>query len=178
MLINYCYLACKKEFAMIFCLVKRKLLGSLVLSLLMISSAAVNASEPLKTPTAWVYSVEADFDEVKDDLLLAIEGKGIVVSYIAHASKMFTRTSAALGIKENVYHKAEIILFCKAEISHELVQTDPHNLVLCPYPIAIYSLAKQPKVTYISTKKPPNGVPSYDAIHKLLVDIIKETIEF
>lgn len=140
---------------------------------------ASDASEqPKKSEVSWVYSAEATFNEVKDDLILAIESKGAVVSYTAHASDMLDRTAVALGIKEKVYHKAEVLLFCKAELSHTMVKNNPHDLLLCPYPIAIYSLTSDPEVTYLTIQAPIKGVQSYQAIHKLLVEIITETLDF
>ncbi len=124
------------------------------------------------------FSVEGEFDQVKEDLVMAIESQGAVISYVAHSSDMLNRTAPALGITQPVYHKAEIILFCKAEISHKMLRSDPHSLALCPYPIAIYSLAENPNIVYLSVRKPPTDFKGYGPIHQLLLKIIAETIEF
>jgi len=140
--------------------------------------AADSSNQPIKNDVYWVYSTEASFDEVKDNLVLAIEGKGAVISYTAHASDMLDRTAIDLKIKKKVYHKAEVLLFCKAELSHIMVKNNPHDLVLCPYPIAVYSLTSNPKITYLTILAPPKGVSSYKAVHKLLTEIVAETIDF
>jgi uncharacterized protein (DUF302 family) len=132
----------------------------------------------LKNPAAWVYSVTGNFKDVKEDLVRAIEAQGAVVSYAAHASAMLDRTAVTLGVKEKVYLDAEVILFCKAEIAHELVQARPHSLVLCPYPVAIYTLAADPQTVYLSIRKPPQGMPEYQAVQDFLLTIIDETTEF
>ena len=36
------------------------------------------------------------------------------------------------------YRHAEAILFCKADLSHNITSADLHNIVLCPYSIVIY----------------------------------------
>ncbi len=140
------------------------------------------ANESLLKPqinmASLTYSVEGDFEDVKEDLVMSIESQGAVVSYVAHSSEMLNRTAITLEIKEKVYQKAEIVLFCKAEISHKMVQADPHSLVLCPYPISIYSLNKTPNVIHLTIRKPPIGLPEYDAVHQLLVKVITETLEF
>jgi len=141
-------------------------------------SASENENIPTKNAIAWIYSTSAEFDEVKEDLILAIQSQGAVISYTAHASKMLERTSKATQAKEKIYHKAEVLLFCKAELSHIMAQQDPHGLVLCPYPIAIYSLASDPNVTYLSIKTPPKNMPTYDAVHKMLIKIVNEAIDF
>jgi len=156
----------------------RLLLSLLVTGMLLLQPVNTAAAKADKSDVSDVFSIKGDFDEVKEDLVRAIEGKGIVVSYIAHASSMLNRTAETLKIKKQVYHKAEIILFCKSEISHRLVQVDPHNLILCPYPVAIYSLSAQPDMIYLAIRKPPVNVPAYAVVHEMLLEIIKETIEF
>jgi uncharacterized protein (DUF302 family) len=150
----------------------------IVLSLILSACASNKPSQPSKSQSSWTYSIEGDFDEVKDDLIMAIESQGAVVSYIAHSSDMLNRTAITLEIEEKVYHKAEIILFCKAEISHKMVQADPHSLVLCPYPIAIYSLTESPNLIHLTIRKPPSGLPEYLAVQQFLVKVISETLEF
>ncbi|SMN16179.1 hypothetical protein CRYPA_46 [uncultured Candidatus Thioglobus sp.] len=57
-------------------------------------------------------------------------------------------TDKTIGIK-NIYKNAEIIEFCSAKISHELVLANPDNIALCPFKIAIYSLNSHPDQTHI-----------------------------
>ncbi len=142
----------------------------------------LNASDetpaPMKNSVSWIYQIEGEFEEVKDDLIRAIQNKGAVVSYTAHASDMLSRTALASNIKENVYSKAEVILFCKSELSHNTVQSDPHSLILCPFPIAIYALTGKPKTIYLTIRNPPEGFAAYEAVHQLLESIINDTLEF
>lgn len=142
------------------------------------AKASENDIKPMINQASWTYSVKGDFDEVRDDLVMAIESQGAVVSYVAHSSDMLNRTAITLEIDKKVYHKAEIILFCKAEISHKMVQADPHSLVLCPYPISIYSLTESPNLVHLTIRKPPSGLPEYKAVQQLLIKIISEAIEF
>jgi len=145
--------------------------------LLAIFSQALQAQEPTYHPASISYSTEGTFEDVKEDLILAIEGRGAVVSYTAHSSDMLNRTAIVLEIEEKIYANAEIILFCKAELSHKMVKADPHSLVLCPYPISIYTLSKQPEKVYITIRKPPDEPKEYQLVHQLLTEIILETID-
>lgn len=134
--------------------------------------------QPYKQTSASVtYQVDGEFEDVKENLVMAIENKGAVISYTAHSSEMLNRTAITLNINKTIYQDAEIILFCKAELSHKMVQDDPHNLVLCPYPIAIYTLKNAPDVVYLSIHTSPYGLSSYEPVYRLLVEIINETIE-
>ena len=122
------------------------------------------------------YSTESSFDDAKDDLLMAIEGHGLVVSYTSHAQEMLDRTAEVAGVTTPVYDRAEIILFCKADLSHKLVAANPHNIVLCPYAIAIYTLHQKPETVYLSFREPEASEATTKPIRQLLVDIIEEVI--
>jgi len=123
-----------------------------------------------------IYTTESSFDDAKDDLLMAIEGHGLVVSYTSHAQEMLDRTADVAGVTTPVYDRAEIILFCKADLSHKLVAANPHNLVLCPYAIAIYALYQKPETVYLSFREPEASEATTKPIRQLLVDIIEEVI--
>ncbi len=146
--------------------------------MLFLTASPTWAAQYQVTDSAWLYSTQGEFDEVKESLIFAIQDQGAVVSYTAHASDMLARTGKALGITENVYDKAEVVLFCKAEISHKLVAADPHTLVLCPYPIAIYTLAAEPGTVYLSIRKPLQSLMEYQAIQGFLEKIIVQALEF
>ncbi len=131
--------------------------------------------KPLKTGGAWVYSVESEFDDVKDSLVDAIESQGMVISYVSHAEVMLARTASTIGGKV-VYSDAEVLLFCKANLAHRLVEANPHNLVLCPYAMSVYALAEEPSQVFVGIRAPQTKVPEYQAVHELLVGVIAEAL--
>ena len=133
-------------------------------------------SSPKQASYVKTYSTESSFDDAKDDLLIAIEGRGLVVSYTSHAQEMLDRTADVAGVTTPVYDRAEIILFCKADLSHKLVTANPHNIVLCPYAIAIYTLHEKPETVYLSFREPQASEATTEPIQQLLVDIIEEVI--
>ena len=146
----------------------------LVVSFMLVMSAG--AGEPEHNGPAVVYSTDGDFLWVKQDLIAAIENRGMVISYISHAQSMLQRTASAVGDTQPVYDDAEIVLFCKSDLSHHLVAANPHNIVLCPYAIAVYTLAGKPDRVYLSFREPYEGDASYQPITKLLSNIINEVI--
>lgn len=131
--------------------------------------------KPLKTGGAWVYSVESEFDDVKDSLVEAIESRGMVISYVSHAESMLARTASTLGGKV-VYSDAEVLLFCKANLAHRLVAANPHNLILCPYATSVYVLADEPSRVFVGIRAPQTRVGEYQAVHELLVGVIMEAL--
>ncbi|GAA0406007.1 hypothetical protein GCM10009133_13330 [Cocleimonas flava] len=149
--------------------------------------AAVNAATPSKTESASgekakypefanVFSTESSFADAKEDLLAAISAEGLVISYTSHAKTMLENTAEIAGVTTPVYDDAEILLFCKANLSHALVGANPHNIVLCPYAIAIYVLHDEPETVYLSFREPDPRAPETKEIKALLVSIIEEVI--
>ncbi len=130
----------------------------------------------LKTSAAWVYSVESEFDDVKDSLVEAIESRGMVISYVSHAESMLARTASTLGGKV-VYSDAEVLLFCKANLAHRLVAANPHNLILCPYSMSVYALADDSSRIYVGIRAPQTKIGEYRAVHELLVGVIVEALD-
>jgi len=124
---------------------------------------------------AGVYSVKAEFDDVKDSVVEAIESRGMVISYVSHAESMLARTASTIGGKV-VYSDAEVLLFCKANLAHRLVAANPHNLVLCPYAMSVYALADEPARIYVGIRAPQIKVAEYRAVHDLLVGVIVEAL--
>jgi len=149
---------------------------------LMLSCGLVRAEEPPPQPNvigaAWVYTVTGDYEDVKTDLVDAIESRGIVISYVAHAASMLQRTSDAVGAVGKAFDRADILLFCKADLTYQLTIKNPHNLVLCPYSVSVYTLAGDWEHVYLGIRAPEQNVPEYAAVHQLLVDIVNETISW
>jgi uncharacterized protein (DUF302 family) len=127
---------------------------------------------------AWVYRTTGNFQDVKADLVDAIESRGIVISYIAHAANMLERTADAVGALSRAYSNADILLFCKADLTYDLTVKNPHNLPLCPYSVSVYTLAKELDTVYLSIRAPDPGVPEYGPVHELLVEIVQETLDW
>lgn len=151
--------------------------GFLILVLSLFLSPHLHAETPKIIGPALVFSTEGDFDNVKQDLILTIEEHGLVISYTSHASAMLERTADAVGSKASIYGKAEIVLFCKADLSHNMVSENPHNIILCPYAVSIYTLNGEKDRVYLSIRQPSVVDIHYAPIHEMLMGIIRQTIE-
>ncbi len=93
--------------------------------------------------------VDNPYEDVRSNLIDAIEEKALNISKIYHASDMLNRTKDSVKNAKNIYQKAEIIEFCSAKISHQLTLANHLNIAFCPFKIALYSLTKSPKQTHI-----------------------------
>jgi len=157
--------------------------AALFISWIVATSAAGQTSPDSAGPQAeinggaWIYRTAGEYHNVRDDLVDAIESYGMVVSYTAHTAAMLERTAEAVGAIKQVYAFADTLLFCKADLTYKLTLANPHNLVLCPYAIAVYSLRDDKDTVYISFRKPDLHVPEYAAVHQLLEDIVLQVIE-
>ena len=105
------------------------------------------------------YSKAAKFDDVRDDLKLAIEGRGLVIDYQSFVNRMLERTGKDVGSTRKLYADAQAFVFCSAALSRKTMEADPANISLCPYSMVVYATAQQPGTVHVSYKRPwrPDG---------------------
>jgi len=85
---------------------------------------------------------------------MAIENRGLVVNYTAHIADMLQRTGTDIGASRRIYDHAEVVEFCSASLSRKMMEADPHNIVLCPFAISIYTLPGEKNTTWVAYRKP------------------------
>ena len=140
----------------------------------MAASAAQTAHPDISTRV-----VRGGFDDVRERLVMALENRGLVINYTARVGAMLERTGRDLGRDKPVFDKAEVLEFCSARISRDTMEADPHNIVFCPYAIAVYTLPAAPGTVYLSYRVPAQAgsaesVRALAAVGKLLADIVGE----
>jgi hypothetical protein len=150
----------------------------MLLAALATGTAAAALPKPEVIGSSWVYRTEGLYHNVRSDLIMAIEERGLVISYEAHLASMLRRTANATGATEQVYDNAQSLLFCKADLTYELTVRNPHNITLCPYSISIYTLSVEPGFVYLSIRAPELEQPDYAAIHQLLESIISDALSW
>lgn len=123
-----------------------------------------------------VTTVKNSFADVKENLVAAIENKGLVVSATSRVGEMLERTGKDVGSSRRVYQDAEVIEFCSASTSRAVMEADPRAITLCPYSISIYTLPGQAGVVYVAYRKFPND-PGVKAAADLVAAIVKATIQ-
>lgn len=100
------------------------------------------------------YSKPAAFDEVRQDLMIAIQNKGLVVDHTSYIHKMLERTKKDVGAKLTVYKDGQSFSFCSARLSRATMDADPHNMAFCPYSIVVYTTAADPKTVHVAYRRP------------------------
>lgn len=125
-----------------------------------------------------MYVVNGSYEFVRDDLELAITGRGIKVNNISHIGDMLARTGKDLGASKQIFAHAEAFEFCSATVSRATMEADPHNIVFCPYIIAVYSLPNEKDKTYISFRRPTLvGGPASRAALQKVENLIQSIVE-
>lgn len=128
------------------------------------------------------YSKAAKFADVREDLKLAIEGKGLVVDYESLVNRMLERTGKDVGSDRKLYADAQAFVFCSAALSRKTMEADPANVSLCPYSMVVYETAQQPGTVHVSYKRiwRPDGSAASKAalkeIEQLLDGIAREAL--
>jgi hypothetical protein len=123
-----------------------------------------------------VVVAKGKFADVKDDLVGAIEQRGLVVNFVARVGDMLDRTGRDLGRTRRIYDQAEVIEFCSATASRAMTEADPRHLVYCPYTIAVYTLPGQPGMVYLAHRTYPRAAalkPVADLLQGILADVLK-----
>lgn len=100
------------------------------------------------------YAKRGKFEDVRDDLRLAIEGKGLVIDYHSYINRMLERTGKDLGATGKPYADAEAFVFCSAVASRKTMEADPANIAFCPYSIVVYATAQDPGTVHVAYRRP------------------------
>ncbi len=99
------------------------------------------------------YSTEEGFEDVMDNIKLAIENRGMYINNVMHMSEMLDRTGKDLGFEQRIYLKADSIEFCSALLSRRMTQEDPRRIINCPFIVSVYVLPAEPDKTYIAHRR-------------------------
>lgn len=129
---------------------------ALVFALLTAFCSLALAADPQLVVT---YSKKAKFEDVRDDLKTAIEGKGLVIDYQSFINKMIERTGADVGSTRKIYTDAQSFVFCSAALSRKTMEADPANVAMCPYAITVYATVQAPDRVVVAYRRPwqPDG---------------------
>jgi hypothetical protein len=154
-------------------------------------AAAATLVVALATPSATgaegspivVYKADGDYEAVKENVQLAIEGRGLLVRGVSHVSDMLNRTGKDLGFDKEVFLHAESLEFCSAELSHRMVLAHPGNLATCPVTIGVYVLTAEPEQVYVAFRRQALGGTGSEreaverSLFELVDGIVRDAIE-
>ena len=127
-----------------------------------------------------LFKTQGTFQDVRDSLQMAIEGKGLKITNTNHIAEMLERTGKDIGETRQVYENAEQFEFCSATVSRRMMEADPHAIVMCPYSVVVYTVPND-KTVYLAYRKPaaarnPALKKALVELEKLLTAIIKDAM--
>jgi len=125
---------------------------------------------------------KGSFEDIRDAVEMAITDRGLVVNNVSHVGDMLERTGKELGATKQIFLKAEVLEFCSAVVSRNMMEPDPDNIVFCPYVIAVYVVPDKPGEVRVAYRKPliigsPASQKALKAVDELLSGIIKEALQ-
>ncbi len=120
------------------------------------------------------YDTSQSFDDVVFGLENAIIGAGLVIDAVSHTGEMLERTRGDVGSDVTIFTQADIFSFCSAQLSREVMEADPMNVVFCPYDIFVIVQPSTPDTTTIGFRTFPDG--EMKKIEALLDGIAREAI--
>ena len=159
---------------------RRSVVAPLTLIVLMIVlavAALAQTADEVKT-----YTKKASFEDVKFDLANAITNRGLVVDFAGNVGGMLARTGKDVGSDKPIYKNAEYMSFCSAKLSRDMMESEPGNVVHCPFVIFAYETVAKPGEVVVGYRPLPKGgnvasVKVFDAITDLLDGIAKEAVK-
>jgi uncharacterized protein (DUF302 family) len=124
-----------------------------IILLLIWAGSTLAGGEPMSEKKVRIYTSEERFEDVVENIKMAIIDRGMLVSGTLHISEMLNRTGPDLGFPD-VFTQAESVEFCSALISHKMAQVAAENVVICPFTIAVYVSKAQPEQVFVAYRVP------------------------
>ena len=129
-----------------------------------------------------LYTKAGSFEDVRDAVEMAITDRGLVVNNVSHVGDMLERTGKELGATKQIFLKAEVLEFCSAIVSRNMMEADPDHIVFCPYVISVYVVPEKPSEVRVAYRKPqmvgsPASQKALKAVDELLSGIVKEALQ-
>jgi len=127
-----------------------------------------------------LFKTQGAYQDVRDNLQMAIEGNGLKITNTNKIAAMLDRTGKDIGETKVIYENSEQFEFCSATISRHMMEADPHSIVMCPYSVVVYQVPGDKNV-YLSYRKPavtknPALKKQLVELEKLLTEIIKDAM--
>ena len=142
--------------------------------LIVLFAFALSAATALADDWMSRQKVAGSFADTHEAIVLAIENRGLVINFTSHIAEMLQRTGADIGASRQIFENAEIIEFCSAGLSRKMMEIDPHNIVLCPFAISIYTLPGEKNITWVAYRKPLGAAA--ELVGPLLKEIVAEAV--
>lgn len=150
---------------------------------LVLVQAAMAGSTAGGTDFAVIMSKKANFDDIRENLVLAIENRGVKIDHQSFIADMLARTGRDIGLTKAVYLRGDQIQFCKADLSRAMMQADPRNMTFCPFIFSLYVTPDKPDVVNLAYRKMSNlagnkaSKKALAEVEKMMSEIAREAMQ-
>lgn len=103
---------------------------------------ALAAAGPAQADGFFTFEADGSFDDVVFEVEMAITGRGLVIDSVNHIGAMLARTKEDVGGTEDLFTGAQVMSFCSADVSREVMEDDLMNIQYCPYGIYVFQPAE------------------------------------
>lgn len=146
-------------------------------------SAAPAAEKIRDTDFQVAYVTPGKYQEIKENIELAITEQGLVINNVSHVADMLANTGRDLGFNRQVYLHGEVFEFCSATLSREMTEADPGLIALCPYTIQIWETPEKPGTIHVGYRRlpAPGSEPAQAVVNKvntLLEKIVRSALSW
>lgn len=122
-----------------------------LLGLVLVQAAVAGGSNG--TDFAVIMSKKANFDDIRENLVMAIENRGVKIDHQSFIAEMLARTGKDIGLTKVTYLRGDQLQFCKADLSRAMMEADPRNMAFCPFIFSLYIAADKPDVVNLEYRK-------------------------
>lgn len=104
---------------------------------------ALVAANPVHADSFYSFEAEGSFDDVVFAVEMAITGRGLVIDSVNHIGDMLARTKEDVGGTKDLFAGAQVMSFCSADVSRQVMEADLMNIQYCPYGIYVFQPAEE-----------------------------------
>lgn len=105
-------------------------------------AAAMAIATPAVADGFFTVEAEGSFDDVVFAVEMAITGQGLVIDSVNHIGEMLARTKEDVGGTKDLFAGAQVMSFCSADISRQVMEANLMNIQYCPYGIYVFEPAE------------------------------------
>ncbi|MBN2759645.1 MAG: DUF302 domain-containing protein [Rhodobacteraceae bacterium] len=105
--------------------------------------AALTLASPVQADGFFTFEADGTFDDVVFAVELAITNRGLVIDSVNHIGEMLARTKEDVGGTKDLFAGAQVMSFCSADISRQVMEANLMNIQYCPYGIYVFQPAEE-----------------------------------
>jgi uncharacterized protein (DUF302 family) len=134
----------------------------------LVMAPLAHAQQAIVTP------YDGTFEDARLGLENAIINRGLVIDHVSHVGEMLNRTGEDVGAETKLFEQADIMMFCSATLSREVMEDDFLNIVHCPYGITVAETEDQ-GVIFVHRSYPDGAMRK---VESYLSEIVREASDF